>query len=207
MLLRPPTASQLSRAFSHKAQFLRGSRPLKDSDLAPIFVPAMPHLHLRGRRPSEQGPITTVEQALSAIGDDGSVSSDKEPEDVFRLYMEPLGSDQLGTQGAYAENYGGRRLSGRRGQLRLHQCGDHAGSPSSVDLLLDSLLSDNIGAEGGGHGVVQLVDECAYNYTRAEAPHGATAPLARSMAALLRERYAHKYLEREQLMGEGACKV
>ena len=54
--------------------------------------------------------------------------------------------------------------------------------------------------------MVQLVDECAYNYTRAEAPHGATAPLARSMAALLRERYAHKYLEREQLMGEGACK-
>eukprot|EP00966_Prymnesium_polylepis_P088313 2043616-Prymnesium_polylepis.1 len=112
MILRPPTASQLARAVAHKAQLLGGAKEIVERDTAPMFVPASPEAHPpQGARK----PFSVVDDL-----DDDSVSSNEDPDDVFRPYMWPLAAEeQLDTPGEYEENYG-RPMVGHQ-QLELHR--------------------------------------------------------------------------------------
>jgi len=171
----------------------RGKDALEESDMTPVFVPAS-----SVARPSSAA-MTKGGLALGDLDDD-SASSQEETDGVFRQHTSALeAEDRLATPGEYEENYGGNLASQR--QLELHgPVGEIGGMMPSSDLLLSPALDSAATAQMQGVGAASVGDDgvIRYNYMRADAVQPADAPPARSMAALLRERYTRQRLEREQ---------
>ena len=192
LVLRPPTIAQLRRSFAHKVQLLGKGDVLEEQDMKPAFVPASaearPGNGARGRA------------GQSVDLDEDSTSSEEEADDVFRSQARPLGLvEELGTPEEYEENYGGDRMGTRH--LELHgPIGETIGMLPSSDLRLNSILDSVTPTFLPGVDMSPRGDDggIGYNYSRADATQPTEAAPARSMAALLRERYTKQRLERDQ---------
>lgn len=172
---------------------MRGAVELTEFDMTPVFLPAGPQ--------SRQIPGGRDHFSTDDLDDD-SMSSLEDPETVFRPYVRPLApDDQAEGPDLYEENYG--RSTFRRQQLELHDpmSDSFSGTLPSAAFLLSPALDSNI-QENEAVMPSELMPRddgtIAFNYMCADAIRPADAPQARSMAALLRERYLRLKQQRDQ---------
>jgi hypothetical protein len=192
LALRPPAVSQLRTASVHKVKLLLNRGKLAEADMAPRFVPA-----------TSEGRKSIAEGGRGGLPNpdlkDESVSSDEDSDEVFRPQTGPSLPDTKlhGPEGFEVNSYAWHDASQQ--QLELHgPIGEITGTLPWSDLLLSPVLDSMTplhasGVLDGGEGAI------GYNYVPSNTPQPVETPPARSMAAMLRERYTRRGLERAQI--------